>query len=198
MFRIKSNKTNRIYKSQQTISGLQIRVRTGKLFFLFLNQNICCGYSKEPSQWDGSFEHPKHMFKLIGKEINAILGAQSILIWTSISMWRYWPVSPNCCFHISCLEGDGTGLFPTSRGLKDIGVLNAAFVSDCGVLLDWNRPCTGEHGVPDDLNTRFVGVHGVLLDFSSFSFCFGPVIGVLADRRILSLGVAGVFGVFGV
>ena len=26
------------------------RVRTGKLFFLFLNQKICCGYSKEPSQ----------------------------------------------------------------------------------------------------------------------------------------------------
>ena len=31
-------------------SGLQIRVRTGKLTFLFLNQNICCRYSKEPSQ----------------------------------------------------------------------------------------------------------------------------------------------------
>ena len=30
---------------------------------------------------DGSFEHPKHMFKLMGKEINAILGAQTILIW---------------------------------------------------------------------------------------------------------------------
>ena len=29
---------------------IQIRVRTGKLFFLFLNQNIYCGYSKEPSQ----------------------------------------------------------------------------------------------------------------------------------------------------
>ena len=27
------------------------------IFLLFLNQNICCGYSKEPSQWDGSFEH---------------------------------------------------------------------------------------------------------------------------------------------
>ena len=65
-------------------AGLQIRVCTGKLFFLFLNQNICCGYSKEPSQWDASFEHPKHMFKLIGKEINAILGAQTILIWTHI------------------------------------------------------------------------------------------------------------------
>ena len=26
-----------------TKTGLQIRVRTRKLFFLFLNQNICCG-----------------------------------------------------------------------------------------------------------------------------------------------------------
>ena len=31
-------------------SGLQIRVRTGKLLVLFLNQKICCGYSTEPSQ----------------------------------------------------------------------------------------------------------------------------------------------------
>ena len=31
-------------------SGLQIRVRIGKLFSLILIQNICCGYSKEPSQ----------------------------------------------------------------------------------------------------------------------------------------------------
>ena len=30
--------------------GLQIRVRTGQLFFLFPNQDACCGYSKEPSQ----------------------------------------------------------------------------------------------------------------------------------------------------
>ena len=29
--------------------GLQIRVGYCKLFFLFLNQNICCGYSKELS-----------------------------------------------------------------------------------------------------------------------------------------------------
>ena len=54
-------------------SGLQIRVRTRKLFFLFLNQNICCGYSKESSQWDGPFEHPKHTFKLMGKKIITIL-----------------------------------------------------------------------------------------------------------------------------
>ena len=39
------------------------------LFFLFLNQNICCGYLKEPSQSDGSFEHPTHMFKLMDKKM---------------------------------------------------------------------------------------------------------------------------------
>ena len=34
-------------------SGLQIRVRIGKLFSSFPIQNMCCGYSKEPSQRDG-------------------------------------------------------------------------------------------------------------------------------------------------
>ena len=28
------------------------------------NFNICCGCSKEPSHWDGSFEYPQHMFWL--------------------------------------------------------------------------------------------------------------------------------------
>ena len=31
-------------------AGLQLRVCNENLIFLFLNQNICCGYSKEPSQ----------------------------------------------------------------------------------------------------------------------------------------------------
>ena len=53
-----------------------------KLFFLFLNQNIYCGYSKEPSKWDASFEHPKHMFKLMGKKIITILHSISSIIWT--------------------------------------------------------------------------------------------------------------------
>ena len=30
-------------------AGLQLRLHIQKLFFLFLNQNVCCGYSKEPS-----------------------------------------------------------------------------------------------------------------------------------------------------
>ena len=54
-------------------SSLQIRVCIGKLFSLLLIQNICCGYSKEPSHGDISFEHPKHTFKLMGKKIIKIL-----------------------------------------------------------------------------------------------------------------------------
>ena len=52
-----------------------------KIIFLFLNQNICCGYSKEPSRWDGSFEHPKHMIKLMDKKIIAILHKLFLLNW---------------------------------------------------------------------------------------------------------------------
>ena len=33
----------------------------------FLNQDTCCGYSKEPSQQDTSFELTKHMLKIMGK-----------------------------------------------------------------------------------------------------------------------------------
>ena len=60
-----------IVENQWHLAGPQIRVRNWKLVFLFLNQNICCGYSKEPSRWDGSFEHAKQMFKLMDKKIIA-------------------------------------------------------------------------------------------------------------------------------
>ena len=68
------------YQSEQHLflTGLQIKVCNETLFFLFLNQNICCGYSKEPSNWDGSLKHPKHMFKLRDKKIIAI------------SRWKFW------------------------------------------------------------------------------------------------------------
>ena len=49
-------------------SGLKLWVRNENIIFLFLIQNICCGYLKEPSQWNGSFEHPKHMLKLLSKK----------------------------------------------------------------------------------------------------------------------------------
>ena len=53
---------------------------------LFLNQNICCGYSKEPSRWEGSFEHPKHMFRLLGKNIFAILRSKILRNWTYVKV----------------------------------------------------------------------------------------------------------------
>ena len=49
-------------------SGLELRVGNANLIYLFLNQNICRGYSKELSQCVGSFEHPKHMLKIMCEE----------------------------------------------------------------------------------------------------------------------------------
>ena len=78
------------YKKQYESSYRMLSARPAdksvywKIIFVFLTQNICFEYSKEPSQWDGSFEHPKHMFKSLGKEINATIGAQNILIWTYV------------------------------------------------------------------------------------------------------------------
>ena len=37
-------------------------------------------YSKDPSQWDSSFEHPKHKFKLMGKKIFTILRSKIVFI----------------------------------------------------------------------------------------------------------------------
>ena len=81
------------------ITGLQIRVHN-IFFFLFLNQNICCGYSKEPSHWDGSIEHPKHMFKLMDKKIIAILRLQVLLNWPYDECAIYFiKWSEKCIFH---------------------------------------------------------------------------------------------------
>ena len=52
---------------------------------LFLNQNLCCGYSKDPTQWDGSFEHSKHMLKSMGKKILHFYAQKNVYLnlWTS-------------------------------------------------------------------------------------------------------------------
>ena len=70
----------------------KLRVHTKSLIFLFLNQNICCGYSKEPPQWEGSFEHGKHLLKLIwwvrnylqfyGQKLCLSLDLWKLLKWT--------------------------------------------------------------------------------------------------------------------
>ena len=59
-------------KTQIAVLLRGARPPDGKLFSLFLIINICYRYSKEPSQRDGSFEHLKHMFKLMGKKIFTI------------------------------------------------------------------------------------------------------------------------------
>ena len=41
--------------------------------FLPIIFSICFGCSKEPSHWDGSFEHPQHMFWLRNKKNNYLL-----------------------------------------------------------------------------------------------------------------------------
>ena len=40
-----------------------------KIIFLISKPNVSCEYSKELSQWDRSFQPPKHMFKLMGEII---------------------------------------------------------------------------------------------------------------------------------
>ena len=54
-------------------AGLQIYKKLGRKIvniFLSISLNICFGCSKEPSHWDGAFEHPKHMFWLRNKKNN--------------------------------------------------------------------------------------------------------------------------------
>ena len=48
------------------------------IIFLPINLNMCFGCLKEPSQRDGSFEYPQHMFWMRNKENNFPI---STLIW---------------------------------------------------------------------------------------------------------------------
>ena len=56
-----------------------------KSIFLFFNQNICCGYSKELSHSAGSFEHTKHKLKLMVKKIYTILRSKILFVIYSLS-----------------------------------------------------------------------------------------------------------------
>ena len=111
---------NRRIKS--IIPGPQIRVRNWKLFFLFLNQNICCGYSKEPSPWDGSFGPPKHMFKPMAKKKIAILRKLFLLNWP----YAYYPTT-FCCKNT---PPENTGLlmykWAVTRDFQQCGILKSA------------------------------------------------------------------------
>ena len=65
---------------QLKLTGLQISVRTGKLFSYFSTKTYVVGTQKNRLNFKGSsFENTKHMFKLMGKEIYALLGAKPSL-----------------------------------------------------------------------------------------------------------------------
>ena len=80
-----SNHMNNIIETMPTQELLWCsRTFYRKITDLFFNEIICCGYSKEPSQWDGSFEHPKHMLKIMGKKIFTILRWQFLFIYNCV------------------------------------------------------------------------------------------------------------------
>ena len=120
-------------------SGLQIRVHIGKVFSLFLIQNICCGYSKEPSQWDGSFEHPKLMFRLMDKKIIKILGNEMSL---SGPMWMLaWIIlSPdhiNNTAQVSYTRPDGPLVSRVRTDLKSTWIYRTVLKSPWKLNLPW-------------------------------------------------------------
>ena len=65
LFQSRLNETVLLSNQKHTAAGPQIRACSSwRLFILFLNHNIYCGYSKRPpqwdGQWDGSFERPQN------------------------------------------------------------------------------------------------------------------------------------------
>ena len=71
-------------------SGLKLRVCTKKLFFLFLNQSICCGNSKGTVSVRRFFLAPKTYVKLMSKKIFTILHSNvSLFDRIEIKMYPY-------------------------------------------------------------------------------------------------------------
>ena len=71
----------KIFRNFRAFTSLLLKGCNRKVIFLLLNQSICCGYSKEPSHRDGSFEHPKHMLKPMDKKVIAISRKLVLLNW---------------------------------------------------------------------------------------------------------------------
>ena len=96
-----------------------------KLYFVFLKHVFFS--SKEPSQWDGSFEHSKHLFKLMGKKMikSLLISAfwKGILVLLILTFWKGILVSSYLdflkrytCFFLSRLF-EKVYLFLVSSGL---------------------------------------------------------------------------------
>ena len=66
-------------------------MRNRKIMFLFLNQNICCGYSKEPSQLD---EHSCKILLVTGKSATDLPGPvqETKQIYRPLDKSAYWKI----------------------------------------------------------------------------------------------------------
>ena len=64
---------NFVYLNLYVIFQAYNKRKIKNIFFLSFNQNICCGYSKELSCLDGSFERPTQILKMMDKKIFLIL-----------------------------------------------------------------------------------------------------------------------------
>ena len=66
--------------------GLDKQIFWRKIVNIFLPIcfNICFRCSKEPSQQDGSFEYPQHMFWLRNKKVNFFLRTLQYLVYTCL------------------------------------------------------------------------------------------------------------------
>ena len=120
-----------------------------KIIFLFLKQNLCCGYSKEPPQWDGSFDHPKHMLKLMGKKIFTLLSSK---IFVYLNLWY----SRTCtCFIFAELK-DGVKILRTrfhSSSFKLSKLWPTGYTSSSSML--WKNNIGFKHNDVNILLTRF-------------------------------------------
>ena len=60
------------------------RVPYKKLIFFFSTKTYVVGTQKEPSQWDGSFEHPQNLLKIRGKKTFTIVRWKLLFILTCV------------------------------------------------------------------------------------------------------------------
>ena len=65
---------------------LQIRGGIHIIFFLFLDENICCGYSLEAPRRGASNEYPQHMFLLRNKNDISSFRIKKCLICCYVTM----------------------------------------------------------------------------------------------------------------
>ena len=91
-------------KKKSETSFRLFRVCTKKLIFLFINQNICYGYSKEPAQYETVLLIAQNiMFKLMGMKIFTILRSK-ICVYLNLCLFNDITTAPQVEYKFSSLQ----------------------------------------------------------------------------------------------